>query len=181
MRRMALRFHYLPGGTRGRLVLLLVALMPTLGLLAGLSGVALAALATLAVLVGWFGTAFFVIRPASTLIAATCRIAEGRLDARVGLTRCVGQLGDLGAEFDRLAGLIVAEHEGRASIEADLRRSVAHHEDVLANLSEVVFQTDVDGRWLLLSPAWSRITGWPVAETLGQPYIESVAPEDRDG
>jgi nitrogen fixation/metabolism regulation signal transduction histidine kinase len=178
---MAPRFHYLPVGMRGRLLLIVIALVPMAALLLGLGEVAIAIFATVSVLVGWLGTVFSVIRPAGSLIAATCRIAEGDLDARAGIADCAGTMGDLGVAFDRMAELLVAEHARRAGIEASLRRSVAHHEDVLASLHEVVFQTDVEGRWLPLSPAWVEITGFSVAEALGKPFTELVMAGSRRG
>src|SRR5205809_454864 len=92
---------------------------------------------------------------------ATLSLSPG-WHARAGIADCAGTMGDLGVAFDRMAELLVAEHARRAGIEASLRRSVAHQEDVLASLHEVVFQTDVEGRWLLLSPAWVEITGFSV-------------------
>src|SRR6478609_8086600 len=110
---MALRFHYLPVGVRGRLLLIVVALAPLAALLLGLGEIAIAIFATVSVLVGWLGTMLFVIRPASNLIAATCRIAEGDLDARGGIADYAGTMGDLGVAFDCMADLLVSEHARR--------------------------------------------------------------------
>jgi PAS domain S-box-containing protein len=51
---------------------------------------------------------------------------------------------------------------------------------VLDGLKEVAFRTDADGRWTYLNPAWTEITGFPVAESLGRPFLAYVHPEDRD-
>ncbi|MDX2186336.1 MAG: response regulator [Opitutaceae bacterium] len=50
---------------------------------------------------------------------------------------------------------------------------------LLNHLNEVVFQTDCSGRWLFLNPAWSRLTGYTVEESVGHIYTDFVHPEDR--
>jgi PAS domain S-box-containing protein len=42
-----------------------------------------------------------------------------------------------------------------------------------------VFRTDADGRWTFLSPAWTTLTGFPVEESLGRPFLAYVHPDDR--
>jgi diguanylate cyclase (GGDEF)-like protein/PAS domain S-box-containing protein len=51
--------------------------------------------------------------------------------------------------------------------QAAMAASEARHRGVVANLEEVVFQTDPDGRLTLLNPAWTRITGRTVKDSLG--------------
>jgi PAS domain S-box-containing protein len=51
---------------------------------------------------------------------------------------------------------------------------------ILDNLREVVFQTDREGRWTFLNPAWEEITGFPVEDSLGMVFLEFVHPEDRE-
>ncbi|KFE68350.1 PAS domain S-box protein [Hyalangium minutum] len=50
---------------------------------------------------------------------------------------------------------------------------------IIDGLKEGVFQTDPQGRWTFLNPAWSELTGFSVAESLGRDALESVHPEDR--
>ncbi len=57
--------------------------------------------------------------------------------------------------------------------------SELRHRQVVDNLQEVVFQTDAEGNWTFLNPAWQRITGFTVEESLGKLFIEFVEPEDR--
>jgi diguanylate cyclase (GGDEF)-like protein/PAS domain S-box-containing protein len=59
---------------------------------------------------------------------------------------------------------------------AALAESEARHRRVVEELEEVVFRTDVEGRWTLLNPAWTRITGRPVEDSLGQPAAASLSP-----
>jgi PAS domain S-box-containing protein len=49
----------------------------------------------------------------------------------------------------------------------------------VAELSEVVFETDLEGRWTYLNGAWEHITGWTVEESLGKWAGEFLPPEVR--
>ena len=46
-------------------------------------------------------------------------------------------------------------------------------------MKQVIFQTDARGRWTLLNPAWTDLTGLSVEETLGRSFLDFVHPEDR--
>jgi diguanylate cyclase (GGDEF)-like protein/PAS domain S-box-containing protein len=52
-------------------------------------------------------------------------------------------------------------------------------ESVLDNLKEVVFQTDANGCWTFLNPAWEELTGHAVQDSLGKPFLKYLWPEDR--
>jgi CheY-like chemotaxis protein len=49
---------------------------------------------------------------------------------------------------------------------------------LIENLREVVFLTDLHGNWTFLNPAWSETLGHPVAESIGTAYIDDVHPDD---
>jgi diguanylate cyclase (GGDEF)-like protein/PAS domain S-box-containing protein len=51
--------------------------------------------------------------------------------------------------------------------------------DVLDSLNEIVFQTDPQGNWTYLNHAWSRVTGFPVPDSLGHNFMEYVHPDER--
>ncbi|MCG2586082.1 PAS domain S-box protein [Massilia sp. TS11] len=57
--------------------------------------------------------------------------------------------------------------------------SEREYRGVVDNLNEVVYRTDCEGRWTFLNPAWERITGYTVAETLGRYANEFIWPDDR--
>ena len=59
-------------------------------------------------------------------------------------------------------GLAIAE-----AAQTAMAASEARHRGVVAGLEEVVFQADVEGRWTLLNPAWTRITGRAIDDSLG--------------
>ncbi|MGE6762673.1 PAS domain S-box protein [Corallococcus interemptor] len=51
---------------------------------------------------------------------------------------------------------------------------------VIDTLQEVVFQTDMERRWVFLNPAWTEVTGFPVEECLGRNALDFVHPDDRE-
>ncbi len=57
-------------------------------------------------------------------------------------------------------------------------RSEAQYRRVVNSVREVIFQTDMQGRWTFLNPAWEEITGFTVAESLGRPSVGFAHPDD---
>ena len=50
--------------------------------------------------------------------------------------------------------------------------------DVINNMADVAFQTDVNGRWIFLSPSWEKLTGFSIQNSLGHSFLDSVHPEE---
>lgn len=67
----------------------------------------------------------------------------------------------------------------RRQVEIALQDSETKYRSVVDNLKEVVFQTDADGLWTFLNPAWSEITGFSLEESLGNNLLDYIHPEDR--
>jgi len=67
----------------------------------------------------------------------------------------------------------------RKRAEQALVESEQRYRSVVNNVKEVIFQTDSEGRWTFLNPAWTEITGFGVEESLGQPFLDYVHPDDR--
>jgi len=59
------------------------------------------------------------------------------------------------------------------------RRQKELHRQVVQSINEVIFQTDTEGHWTFLNPAWTRITGFEVDSSLDTPFLGYVHPEDR--
>ncbi len=66
----------------------------------------------------------------------------------------------------------------RKNVEA--ARSEARFRSVVDNVKEVIFQTDAQGLWTFLSQAWTEITGFGVADSLGKAFLDYVHPADRE-
>ncbi|MEW5858369.1 MAG: PAS domain S-box protein, partial [Cyanobacteriota bacterium] len=60
-----------------------------------------------------------------------------------------------------------------------LRESDKKYRSVVDNVKEVIFQTDVTGLWTFLNPAWTEITKFSIAQSLGTHVLNYVHPEDR--
>jgi PAS domain S-box len=67
----------------------------------------------------------------------------------------------------------------RKRTELELEESRAQYRSVVDNVKQVIFQTDARGRWTLLNPAWTDLTGLSVEETLGRSFLDFIHPEDR--
>jgi PAS domain S-box-containing protein len=67
----------------------------------------------------------------------------------------------------------------QASTEEALRRTEQQYRSVVDNIKQVIFQTDARGVWKFLNAAWTEITGFTVAETLGKSFLSFVHPDDR--
>ncbi len=69
--------------------------------------------------------------------------------------------------------------EQKRSEEA-LGASEDKYRSVVESIKEVIFQMDEFGNWTFLNPAWTTVTGFDVAPTLGTFFLEYVYEEDRE-
>src|SRR5262249_44381697 len=58
--------------------------------------------------------------------------------------------------------------------------SEVKYRSVVENIKEVIFQSDQNGCWTFLNPAWTEITGYKVKESLGSHFADFIHPEDRE-
>ena len=63
---------------------------------------------------------------------------------------------------------IAASLETRRRLELDVAHNLEFTEQILRNVTEIVFRTDATGKWTFLNPAWERITGFTLRESLAQ-------------
>jgi PAS domain S-box-containing protein len=68
----------------------------------------------------------------------------------------------------------------RKRSEVALESSQVKYRSVVENIKEVIFQTDAEGRWTFLNPAWTDVTGFVVKDTLGTCFADYIHPEDRE-
>lgn len=59
------------------------------------------------------------------------------------------------------------------------RSGEQRYRSVFEQVRDVVFQTDSSGRWMLLNPAWTALTGHETASTIGRPIDDFLHPDDR--
>ncbi|OQB38423.1 MAG: Sensory/regulatory protein RpfC [Candidatus Latescibacteria bacterium ADurb.Bin168] len=67
----------------------------------------------------------------------------------------------------------------RQAAQKALVESEERYRSVVNSVKEVIFQTDADGNWTFLNPAWEELTGFRVDESIGTNYLHYTHPEDR--
>lgn len=77
-----------------------------------------------------------------------------------------------------LANVVSANQELELAQEA-LRQSENQYRSVVNNIKEVIFQIDAIGLWTFLNSAWTEITGFSIAESIGTNFLQYVHPDDR--
>ena len=58
-------------------------------------------------------------------------------------------------------------------------KSQQKYQQVVDNIKEVVFETNIAGDWTFLNPAWAKITGFTVNESLGTSCLSYIHTDDR--
>ncbi|MEI8114886.1 MAG: PAS domain S-box protein, partial [Bacteroidia bacterium] len=74
---------------------------------------------------------------------------------------------------------LLTEIDERKRVSEALSDSESNYRSVVENVNEVIFRTDADGLWLFLNKSWTEVTGFTVAESLGQLFVNYVHPDDR--
>lgn len=59
-----------------------------------------------------------------------------------------------------------------------LQESEARYKRLVNSLKEVVFQTDMQGRWNFLNDSWTELTGYDVEDCIGNNFLDYVFSED---
>jgi PAS domain S-box-containing protein len=101
---------------------------------------------------------------------------HSQLEAHLARLAIAGQplpSGPAWEAFLEAAGEAMDQVEGRPCPE------LVRYQSLVAHLKEVVFQIDREGRWSLLNPAWTALTGFTVEESLGQPFLGYMDSEDK--
>jgi PAS domain S-box-containing protein len=72
--------------------------------------------------------------------------------------------------------MLLTERARLAQLHAE---SARRHQRILDRSREVIFETDVAGRWTYLNPAWEHLVGHTAERTLGSSFLSAILPEDR--
>ncbi|MEY6431283.1 diguanylate cyclase [Thioalkalicoccus limnaeus] len=118
-------------------------------------------------------------KPRSLLVVPL--IVAGRLIGWIGIEavrRMRRWSDDEAVHLGNLASLLAAVSE-RDRIAAERTTTELRYREAIEDIREVVFQTDADGHWTFLNSAWERITGFSVADTLGQSALDFMHDVDR--
>ncbi len=76
--------------------------------------------------------------------------------------------------------LLVVWHDLSESqaVQSRLRKSESRYRELVENLHQIIYQTDLDGHLVYVNPAWERVTGFTVAGTIGEHFSNFVAKDD---
>ena len=99
-------------------------------------------------------------------------------DGSVGAPSDQFVAGDFDGDLLRLTHALEQLVKQREQAREQLAAAEAANRRILDNLREVVFQTDLRGRWVYLNPAWANITGWSVTSSLGRRAVSFLHPQD---
>nr|MDQ3280687.1 PAS domain S-box protein [Acidobacteriota bacterium] len=83
-------------------------------------------------------------------------------------------------EFVQALANMLAEAMERELARHVIEESEHRYRRIFDGASEIIFTVDTEGRFVALNPAFETITGWSRTEWLGRPFIELIAPEDRE-
>ncbi|NTV47457.1 MAG: PAS domain S-box protein, partial [Chlorobiales bacterium] len=100
----------------------------------------------------------------------------------MGFDDCYSQHNWGGAEdvILTVAAGTIGEAIARRKMVQALSESEKKYRSVLDSITEVVFQTDTNRIVTFLNPAWAKITGYELYESLGKDILEHIYPDDRD-
>ena len=76
--------------------------------------------------------------------------------------------------------VIISDISKRKEMERELNKSQELYRSVVTNIKEVIFHTDAQGIWTFLNPAWEEITGYSIAESIGNHFHDYVYRDDRE-
>lgn len=92
---------------------------------------------------------------------------ETNLDIVLSISRNITERKQAEAEIARL----------NAQLEQRVEASENKYMSVVNSVQEVIFQTDNQGNWTFLNPAWTTITGFTVAESIGNSWLDYLKTE----
>lgn len=77
-----------------------------------------------------------------------------------------------------MSSSVIADAIKRKENETSLIKSESQYRTVVNSVKEVIFQTDREGNWVFLNPAWTEITNYTVEESLGKNFSNFLHPDE---
>ncbi len=75
---------------------------------------------------------------------------------------------------NQCVGIAFEDVTERKKVEKALVISTRRYRQVVNSVNEVIFQLDQAGNWTFLNPAWTKITGYPIIDTLNHSFSEFI-------
>ncbi|MGC1394728.1 MAG: PAS domain S-box protein [Coleofasciculaceae cyanobacterium] len=105
--------------------------------------------------------------------------SQAKDDLEVQVEARTAQLKQALIELKEVIAYLKQEISQRREVEAALEEREQQYSSVVDNVKEVIYQTDIYGDWIFLNPAWSEITGFGLADTIGTCCLDYIHPNDR--
>lgn len=67
----------------------------------------------------------------------------------------------------------------REKLNGALRKAERENRAVIDSVSDIIFETSVDGELLFLNETWKKVTGFPINRSLGRNLFEMLYPQDQ--
>ena len=129
--------------------------------------------------VAWYIGKKQVIEKIEVLQAASRRLAQGDLSARIAQSMGGGELGELGAAFDDMAQRLADDVSDRMLSEKALKESEERFRSII-EFSPNMIMVHVDGRYVYLNPtAVAKFGAQDPQELIGRPVSETIHADFR--
>ncbi len=131
------------------------------------------------------GVSLGSVLPALGPLGDLARVGERPIQLTLGMApfhrHCQAHLAPIGGTTLTSTGWLLTLHDTTEQwlAEAALEESERRYRGVVDGLGEIIFQTNANRRLTLLNPAWTVVTGYTVAETLGTWINDYIHPDDR--
>lgn len=90
---------------------------------------------------------------------------------------------ELASALTQAVSIIISRHveaEERKRVAASLRSSEERYRSLVSVITDVIWTADAHGQIVASQPAWERYTGQKSEEYLGNGWVQSMHPEDRE-
>ena len=118
-----------------------------------------------------------VIRPLTKITVAAEAIAEGSLDEKIDY-HSKDEMGRLVDTFRSMQSSLISDIARRETVEEALRSSEVRFRSLVENVNDVIYSTDLEGRFTYLSPKFEDYTGYKCEEFLGRRLSDLMHEED---
>ena len=124
---------------------------------------------------------FFEKQGYKTVLDVPIRLSDGTFHGFIGFDteRDVREWSEEDVRLLRLVSDLLAGHFERERARHAVRESEQRFRSVVENARDIIFQTNAEGEWTLLSPSWEEVTGYTVRESLGTPFTAYLHPSQQ--
>lgn len=118
-----------------------------------------------------------IVDPLKKIANLFKEIMDGTADMDFRLKQSsYNEIGDLSKGFNTFLDSL----SQKKLTEEALLKSREQYKLVVDSVKEVIFQTDAEGKWIFLNPAWTEITGFAIQESIGTNFLSYLHPDDRE-